>query len=84
MSQKELTVTGITKIPDSYNGEPCVFIIEITDIKGGIYESEIHLDGGFHPVTFRDAIYNSFKMCDAMPESVNVKAFRIKKNNASH
>lgn len=78
MQEKQLTVTGLTKLPESYKGESCVFTIEITDVESGKYETEIHLDEGFDPIALRDAIYESFKMCDAEVEAVHVKAFRIK------
>lgn len=74
----ELKVTGLTKLPSTYKGEPCIMTIEIEDVEGSIYESEIHMDEGYNPNTLRDAVVESFKMCDAQAKSVNVKSFRIK------
>jgi hypothetical protein len=77
MSNK-LKVTGLTKIPPNYKGEPCVMTVEITDIIGDRYESEIHMDNGYSEDTLRDAMVASFNMCDAQAKSVNVRSFRIK------
>jgi hypothetical protein len=75
----KLKVTGLTKIPSSYKGEPCVMTVEITDVIGGRYESEIHMDNGYSEAVLRDAMVASFKMCDATAKSVNVRSFRVKK-----
>lgn len=77
----KLKVTGLTKIPSTYKGEPCVMIVEITDVIGGRYESEIHMDKGYSENVLRDAMVESFRMCDAVAKSVNVRSFRIKKAN---
>ena len=78
MSNK-LKITGLTKIPSSYKGEPCVMVVEITDAVGDSYESEIHMDKGYSEDSLRDAMVASFRMCDAVAKSVNVRSFRIKK-----
>ena len=75
-----LKVTGLKRIPATYKGEPCVMTVEITDVIGGRYESEIHMDAGYTPDILRDAMVESFRMCDAQAKSVNVKSFRIKKS----
>lgn len=75
----KLKVTGLTKIPASYKGEPCVMTVEITDVIGGRYESEIHMDNGYSPDVLRDAMFESFRMCDAQAKSVNIRSFRVKK-----
>lgn len=75
----KLKVTGLTKIPSTYKGEPCVMVVEITDVIGGRYESEIHMDNGYSEDGLRDAMVESFRMCDATAKSVNVRSFRTKK-----
>lgn len=75
----KLNVTGLTKIPSTYKGEPCVMIVEITDVVGDKYESEIHMDNGYSENALRDAMIASFRMCDAEAKIVNVRSFRIKK-----
>lgn len=78
MSNK-LKVTGLTKIPPTYKGEPFIMVVEITDVVGDRYESEIHMDKGYSENSLRDAMVESFRMCNATPKSVNVRSFRIKK-----
>lgn len=75
----KLNVTGLKKIPSTYKGEPCVMVVEITDVVGGRYETEIHMDKGYSEDALRDAMVESFRMCDATPKSVNVRSFRINK-----
>lgn len=54
-------------------------VVEITDVIGDRYESEIHMDKGYSEDALRDAMVASFRMCDAQAKSVNVRSFRIKK-----
>ena len=51
MSNKsKLKVTGLTHIPPTYKGEPCILSINIIDEKGGMYEADIHFDDGLPPI----------------------------------
>jgi hypothetical protein len=54
--------------------------VEITDVIGGCYESEIHMDNGYSEDSLPEAMVASFQMCDATAKSVNVRSFRIKAN----
>jgi len=75
----ELKITGLKRLPVGYNGEPCVLTIIIGDQEGGMYESEIHMDGGYDAKKLMDACAVSFAACDAQPISCNIQSFRIKK-----
>ena len=77
--EPKLKVTGLTKLPLDYKGEPCVLMLEITDVEGGCYESEIHMDNGYSEKNLLDAAVQTFKMCDSLPERVNIRSIRIKK-----
>lgn len=76
----ELKVTGLTRLPANYNGEPLIFIIDITDKNGDMYESEIHMDKGFSKEDLLEACKESFLMCDATVTRVHVRSVRIKNN----
>lgn len=75
----ELKVTGLTRLPPDYKGEPCVLTIELYDKDGGAYESEIHMDAGFNPNSLREAVTTSMLAMDATPVGAYIKSFKIKK-----
>lgn len=75
----KLKITGITKLPVDYKGEPCVIMMEIIDVRGDRYESEIHMDNGFTENNLLEASKASFDMCDALPERVHIRSIKIKK-----
>lgn len=79
MGDKELKVTGLTRLPRDYKGEPLIMILDLEDIKGGLYESEIHMDEGYKPDTFLEACKETFRMCDFTVKRVHVRSVRIKK-----
>lgn len=81
MSKSNLKVTGITKMPDGYRGEPCIMSLNIIDEKGGVYESDIHFDDGITADKLREAMVTIFNCTDYIAAEVNVKSIKIKSTN---
>ena len=77
MSESKLKVTGLTRMPAGYKGEPCIMSINIIDEKGGVYESDIHFDDGITADKLREAMVMIFRCTDYVATEVNIKALKV-------
>lgn len=75
----QLAITGLTKLPQGYAGEPLSITLELRDKDGGIYEAGVDMDDGYNADNLRKCVTAFMRMMDARPVAVCVKSIKIKK-----
>lgn len=77
---KDFKVTfnpGLDKKLSLFIGKATKISYIITDVNHEKYQADITMKTDWHLGMLREVILNSFKMCDALPNSVHITEFNL-------